>query len=392
LLGVDLKVWLNLRIKISTNNFSCRGIKKFPLNLLTLLCETNIQLIQKLLLTNSKIDISGSYLIKTLLIVGGILALCYIGESLVLPLLVAAIIAALLDKPTKKFKQWGLPNWLTIILSLLLMIIVFFLLSWLIGSQINNIASDWPTIKDKASEKLNSLSQWANEQLNWDYENYIENNKRLVQRAESFASAFLSSVMNLLSQSLIIFVYVVLLLMQKKMFVGFFKKLSSNPAAMGSILTGSSKIISNYLLGKGKIMVFLFIIYYLGFRFGSVPYALFLAIFAALFSIIPYVGNIIGGGIAVILSYLYAGTTPALIVIGVISAAQLLENYVLTPWIIGDETNLNPFITVFGIILFSMLWGMVGAIIALPIIGVLKVIFEHTKGMEPYAYLIKKNE
>ena len=343
-------------------------------------------------MTHSKINISGSYLLKTLLIVGGILTLCYIGTSLILPLLVAAIIAVLLDKPTTKFKQWGLPNWLAITLSLVLMIIVFFLLSWLIGSQINNIADDWPTIKDKASEKLNNLSEWANQRLNWDYQNYIENNKRLVQKAESFVTTFLSSVMNLLSQSLIIFVYVVLLLMQKKMFINFFKKLASNSSGMTLILTESSKIISKYLLGKGKIMIFLFAIYYLGFSLGSVPYALFLAVFAALFSIIPYVGNFIGGGIAVILSYLYSGTTPALIVVGVISAAQLIENYILTPWIIGDETNLNPFITVFGIILFSMLWGMVGAIIALPIIGVLKVIFEHTKGMEPYAYLINKDD
>jgi predicted PurR-regulated permease PerM len=161
---------------------------------------------------------------------------------------------------------------------------------------------------------------------------------------------------------------------------------------MGSILKGSAKIISSYLLGKGKIMIFLFGIYYLGFTVGSVPYALFLALFATLFSIIPYVGNIIGGGIAVILSYLYSGSTPALIVIGVISVAQLVENYILTPWIIGDETNLNPFITVFGVIFFSMLWGMVGAIISLPIIGVVKVIFEHTKGMEAYAYLINKKK
>lgn len=254
------------------------------------------------------------------------------------------------------------------------------------------MANDWPTIKEKATEKLNTLSEWANQTLNWNYKDYFENNKRLVQKAESFGSAFLSSVMNLLSQSLIIFVYIILLLMQRNMFIKFFKKLVSNASAMGVVLSDSKKIINNYLLGKGKIMVFLFGIYYLGFTLGSVPYALFLAVFAALFSIIPYVGNIIGGGIAVILSYLYASTTPALIVIGVISAAQLVENYILTPWIIGDEIELNPFVTVFGVILFSVLWGMVGAIIALPLIGVLKVIFQHTKGMEPYAFLIKKKD
>ena len=254
------------------------------------------------------------------------------------------------------------------------------------------MAEDWPTIKDKANEKLNSLSQWANNQLNWDYKDYIEGNKKLVEKAEGLISTFLASLMSLLSQSLIIFVYIILFLMQKKQFITFFKKQFSNEAAISSLLRKSAQTIKNYFVGKGKIMVFLFIIYYIGFLFGSVPYALFLALFASLFSIIPYVGNLIGGGIAVALSYLYAGSTPALIVIGVISVTQLVENYVLTPWIIGDEINLNPFITIFGIILFSALWGVVGAVISLPLIGVLKVVFDHTKGMEAWAYLLKKTD
>lgn len=341
-------------------------------------------------MSTSKIEISATYFIKAFLIVGGILALLYIGSGILMPLFVATFMAVLLDKPTEKLQQWGLPKWLAITLSMLLLLIILGILSWLIGSQINTMANDWPTIKEKATEKLNSLSHWANQYLHWDYKDYLENNKRVIQKAESYASAFLSSIMNLLSQSLLIFVYIILMLMQRNMFIKFFKKLSSNPTAMAQLLSNSKKIINSYLLGKGKIMIFLFVIYYLGFTLGSVPYALFLGLFAALFSIIPYVGNVIGGGIALILSYLYAGTTPALIVLIVISVTQLVENYVLTPWIIGDEIDLNPFVTVFGVILFSVLWGMVGAIIALPLIGVLNVIFQHTKGMEPFAFLIKK--
>ncbi|WP_179343345.1 AI-2E family transporter [Winogradskyella ursingii] len=343
-------------------------------------------------MNSSKVDISAELIIKTLLITGGVLALLYIGKTLIMPLLVATIIAILLDIPVKKLKKSGFPNWLAISLSVLLMLIVFFLLFWLLSSQINNMADDWPIIKEKATVKLNSLSEWANQTLNWDYKDYIDNNKKLIQKAESFASAFLSSLMSLLSQSLIVFVYIILILIQKQQFVNFFKKLFSNKAATDSLLTDAASITKSYFVGKGKIMLFLFGIYYLGFMLGSVPYALFLALFAALFSIIPYLGNFIGGGVAVILSYLYAGGTPALIVIGVVSATQLIENYVLTPWIIGDEIDLNPFFTVFGIILFSALWGIVGAIISLPLIGVLKVIFEHTKGMEAYAYLLKKDK
>lgn len=341
-------------------------------------------------MSTPKIEISGLNLIKTLLLSGGIIALFYYGKDLVIPLLVAAIIAILLDIPVQKLKSWGLPNWASITLAVLLMLILFLLIFWLLNSQISNMAEDWSTIKDKANEKLNSLSQWTNDRLNWNYKDYIEGNKELVEKAEGLASTFLSSIMSLLSQSLIIFVYIILFLMQKKQFINFFKKQFSNEAAISSLLVKSAQTIKNYFVGKGKIMGFLFVIYYIGFLFGSVPYALFLALFASLFSIIPYVGNIIGGGVAVLLSYLYAGSTPALIVIGVISVTQLVENYVLTPWIIGDEINLNPFITIFGIIVFSALWGVVGAVISLPLIGVLKVIFDHTKGMEAYAYLLKK--
>ncbi len=344
-------------------------------------------------MNENKINISGSYLIKAMLVLGGLLAFFYLGASILLPLVVSAIIATLLDKPTKKFKDLGLPGWAAILLSIVIMVVVFSLLTWLISSQLSAMANDWPTIKQKATGKLSDLTAWAQSNLGIDYKDYIDNNRnKLMGRMENLITVFVSSLSNLLSQSLLIFVYIVLLLLQKKMFIGFFERLVTNKSAMGTILKGSKKIISSYLFGKGQIMFFLFVIYFIGFKVGAVPFALFLALFASLFSIIPYVGNIVGGGIAVLLSYLYSGGTPALIVIGVIVAAQLVENYVLTPWIIGDETNLNPFTTIFGIILLSLIWGTVGAIIALPIMGVLKVLFEHTKSMDPYAHLLRKNE
>jgi predicted PurR-regulated permease PerM len=254
------------------------------------------------------------------------------------------------------------------------------------------MADDWPTIKEKATEKYSLFNDWMKTTFQIDVGNLIGNKLNVSEKLKSLSKTFISSLSNLISQSFLILVYIVLFLMQKQMFIRFFKKLVKNNSAAVNILGGSSQIINDYMFGKGKIMFFLFIIYYLGFLLGQVPFALFLALFAALFSIIPYVGNLIGGGVAIILAYLYSGGTPALIVIAVIAATQLVENYVLTPWIIGDEIDLNPFMTVFGIILLSVLWGVVGAIIALPILGILKVLFEHTKGMEAYAFLLKQQE
>ncbi|WP_262707627.1 AI-2E family transporter [Aequorivita ciconiae] len=141
---------------------------------------------------NTKVEISGTYVIKFLWVVGGIVTLLYIASGLLMPLVVAAIIAILLDKPHKKMLKWGFPNWLAITLSILLMLVIFSLLTWLIGSQIGVIGNDWPTIREKGTEKLNVLSQWTNQHLNWDYKDYVNNNKKLVHKAESLAKSFLS--------------------------------------------------------------------------------------------------------------------------------------------------------------------------------------------------------
>jgi predicted PurR-regulated permease PerM len=340
----------------------------------------------------NKIDLSSNNLLKTLVLLSLIWVIFYYGSTLLLPLLVSAMIATLLDKPTKKMQKWGLPHWLAITISILLMSIIVLGLFWLISSQVSTMVNDWSTIREKAVDKYGMFSSWVISNFNVDPKKMVDENFNFINKLKTLFEAFISSFSNLLSQSFIILVYIILLLMQKKMFIIFFQKLVKNESAAGSILRNSSQIITGYLFGKGKIMTFLFIIYYVGFLLGEVPYALFLALFASFFSIIPYVGNLIGGGVAVVLSYLYSGGTPALIVIGVISAAQLIENYILTPWIIGDEIDLNPFITVFGVIVLSVLGGIVGAIIALPILGVLKVFFEHTKGMEAYAFLLKQHK
>ncbi|MGO3261699.1 AI-2E family transporter [Mesonia sp.] len=338
----------------------------------------------------AKIEISGKQLVKSLLLICLIWIILTSASSLILPLVVAVIIATLLDKPTQKMRSWGFPKWLAISISMLLSIVFFTLLFWLISTQVNSMADDWPTIKEKALAKYQVFSEWMQDNFQVNPKKAFNENIDLFDQVQNLAQGFFSSISDVFSNSFIIFIYVILLLMQKKLFIGFFKKLVKHEGGATKILQGSANIISGYLFGKAKIMFFLVIIYYIGFKVGQVPFALFLALFAALFSIIPYVGNIIGGGVAVILSYLYAGGTPALIVIGVIMAAQLIENYILTPWIIGDEIDLNPFITVFGVILFSTLWGIVGAIFALPLVGVLKVIFENTKNLEAYAHLLKK--
>jgi len=341
-------------------------------------------------LKNNKIEISSSYLLKFLGITAGILLLLFYGSGLLLPVLFGAFIAVLLQVPINFLIKKKFPEWLAMLVSVLLMIVIFTALFWFIFAQLSLVAEDWPEIQEKGSKKLVELSKWLKDDFGINYQNYIGDGQDFFTKIKDILLQTLSSFSTVLSQMFLTLVYIILFLMQKRMFVGFFMRLTTHEVGMSEILSASAAVIRSYVLGKGKIMLFLFGIYYAGFALGDVRYALFLALFAGLFSIIPYIGNFIGGGIAVIFSYIFAGTSSAIFVVAVIFVTQTIENYVLTPWIVGDDIDLNPFTTIFGVLLFSTLWGVAGAVISLPVLGVIKVILNHTKGLEAYAYIMKK--
>jgi predicted PurR-regulated permease PerM len=75
-------------------------------------------------------------------------------------------------------------------------------------------------------------------------------------------------------------------------------------------------------------------------------------------------------------------------ILGTIAVAQLLESYILTPLIVGDEVDINPLTTIVAVIGFTVMWGPVGAIVAIPIVAILRVICQHVEGLEDYAYLL----
>jgi predicted PurR-regulated permease PerM len=114
-------------------------------------------------------------------------------------------------------------------------------------------------------------------------------------------------------------------------------------------------------------------VYVTAFSLAGVPYAPFLALLIALSSFVPFVGNLVGGAIAVVLAVASSGGSAALVVLGVLALAQALENYVLEPMIVGKSLDLNPFMTIFAVFGFGVLWGVVGAVIALPLTAMVKV-------------------
>jgi predicted PurR-regulated permease PerM len=155
------------------------------------------------------------------------------------------------------------------------------------------------------------------------------------------------------------------------------------------IIEDSSQVAQQYLTGRGILMLILAVEYSIGLMIVGLHNAIFISVLAALLSIIPYVGNIIGGALALLMALVQsAGSGTIIGVLIVFTFSQVLENYVLEPLVVGAEVDIHPFFTIVIIVIGGLIWGIAGMILAIPILAILKIIFSNIESLHPYAYLI----
>jgi predicted PurR-regulated permease PerM len=67
---------------------------------------------------------------------------------------------------------------------------------------------------------------------------------------------------------------------------------------------------------------------------------------------------------------------------------QFLQTYILEPLVVGAEVNINPLSTILVIVIGETLWGIGGMVLAIPLLGITKIICDHVESLKPYGYLI----
>lgn len=330
-----------------------------------------------------------------------IVIILYYGKTLLLPLVVAALLAMLLNPVQEKLKGWGLGNGLSIAGAMLVLVLFFGGIFAAIGQQAVAFGDNWPETQEKLSTQLN--------QLRTDYglqgvvpklrtKTSQDRGGDLMEKlpvSSDGVMAFLSGSFGVLGDFMLMLIYVILLLAQKDRLREFVLRVSPDEKrdVTHQTLNESRDIVQNYLRGYVILIGILATLYSIGFLIIGMDYAVLIALLVAVMALIPYIGNIIGGLFAVALAFSSGGGMTAVYgVIATIGAAQLLESYILTPMIVGDEVSLNPLTTIICVVGMSILWGPVGAIIAIPLFAILRIVFSHIPALEDYAYLIGQEE
>jgi predicted PurR-regulated permease PerM len=103
------------------------------------------------------------------------------------------------------------------------------------------------------------------------------------------------------------------------------------------------------------------------------PFPLALGLIAGFLDLVPMVGATVAGAILV-LACLSQGLTQAVIMLVIVLVYQQIENYVLQPWILGRAAAVSGFLVIASVLVFGTLLGVVGAIIAVPIVASIQIV------------------
>lgn len=140
------------------------------------------------------------------------------------------------------------------------------------------------------------------------------------------------------------------------------------------------EVLSAFLRGQFMVMLALGVIYALGLWAIGLKAAFLIGMTAGLLSVVPYLGSIVGLGLALAMALFQFGDFWhfALVLI-VFGAGQTLEGTVLTPNLVGDKIGLHPVAVIFAVLAGGQLFGFLGILLALPVAAALNVVVRHVQ-------------
>ncbi len=137
----------------------------------------------------------------------------------------------------------------------------------------------------------------------------------------------------------------------------------------------ADKAVGGYIRGQLIITVCMGLLVWIGLAIIGVPLSLAIGFLVGVFNLVPYLGPIIGAVPAVLLALTVSPLT-ALLAIGVIVVANQLESNLLSPLILSRSVNIHPLTVMLAIIAGLSLFGLVGALLAVPAVSLIKLVLE----------------
>lgn len=327
-----------------------------------------------------------------------IIGLLYFGQHILIPLLLSLLFAILLRPVviflnTKLKLSQTIAAFITVVCFVASITFVLMLVSW----QASDITNDWAKIKPNLSAHYQHFQHWVKQRFNLSYnkqQNYIQQVTQETFNSDNdlmgnTLSSFTDSLINLI----LIPIYTFLILLYRNHFTKFLFLMVSteNEFVLQNILTKVKTVVQGYIIGLIIEMGIIATLITSGLMLLGVEYAIFLGVLTAILNLIPYLGILTAALISIFATLVNSSEISMIIgCIAIYGSVHLIDTNLIVPKIVGNKVQINALATMIGVILGYTIVGIFGMILSIPLIAIIKVIFDHITPLKPIGFLLGK--
>jgi predicted PurR-regulated permease PerM len=329
--------------------------------------------------------------IKKLLVLFLVFAGLHFAKNFLMPLSIGAVLATLFLPLCKRMECNKIPRGLAALLCLLLLVFSIAAVGSLIGWQIFELTDDFDLIKLRSIQVFDHIQEYIFSHLDISVEEQSQILRGQQKNITDIIQGIAGSLTSIFTYFILILVYVLFILYYRSHLKQFIIKLApaSQKEEIEKVVYSVAEVSQQYLLGLFKMIVCLWIMYGIGFSLLGINNALFFAFLCGLLEIAPFIGNITGTTITVLVAAVQGSSLSILLgVIGTYGVIQFIQGWVLEPLIVGSQVKINALSTIIALVIGELVWGIPGIFLAIPLIAMFKIICDHIQSLKPYGFLI----
>jgi predicted PurR-regulated permease PerM len=312
--------------------------------------------------------------------------LLYYLVDIFLVLFLGIVLAAALQPGHVWLARWGVPKGLAVLLFYCLFLLVTAALAFLVAptlfDQLRGLTTGAPARYAQFADMLQHSSSPMLQQLGQRLPDFSE----ITERVAELFPTFFTSMVQFMTGAVGFFVYFIGVLA-----IGFYWTMelprierlvvSLFPVARRpQILTIWHEVeakLGAFIRAQGLAMLIIGVASAVGYWLIGLPHVFILAVLAGLLEAVPMVGPVLAA-IPAVLVALPQGLSTTLLVIGFATLLQLFENNVLIPRVMSHQVGVSSLLGLFAILAFGSLYGVLGALVAIPLTVVVQVVLNHT--------------
>ena len=334
----------------------------------------------------------------TVVSIAATIGLLYYGQPLLVPVAFALFLSFALRPFVSLLERAGVPRVLAILLILFVIIGGVALLVINVTAQLNQFFAELPRYQVRIRDLVSRVMEFVN-RVRERMGSILPEDSRGIREVKVTASSLettraffarLGTTLGILVYAATIPFLAFFMLKDREKFgrvlAGIFTR---NQRVGESDVTGAiSRTMTAYALGLSFVMLIMACATTLALMLLRVDYYYVLGPIAGVAVLLPYVGVILSTVPAVAVAYFQYDAERALLVLLVYSLLQFLEGNVLTPYIVGGKVKLFPLTVMIAFIFWGTIWGVSGAVLAVPLTSAIKVVCERVRGWEGLARLL----